>query len=431
MKELYGKKLLILGGTYSSYDLVKIAKEMGIHTIVTDNNATGVAKEIADETANISTADMDSLVELIKEKNIDGVFSGPSEFNLRNVINLCELTGLPCYTSTQVWDRCANKDVFKSYCRDYNVDCTPEYDIDINTPMEELKKIEYPIIIKPVDGCSSVGISVCRDETEVYEAIKRANEVSKSKKIIAEKYIENKGEIFSIRYLIRDGEAYPYFMMDTYVVNPFVQTGLVSAFTFAPSKYGDYYMKNMDRNVREMFKGIGLKNGTAFIQALPYKGRIYFHEMGYRLSGGMLFKLTQPLVGVNDMKMMLKTALGYEMFSDKEVEAIDLLNMKKIGAQLMIPLNAGIIGKIVGLEEAKQLPFVTDFIQYYKEKSCIEEKYIGTLQQHFGRFSIIADNEQAVFDTVKQIQSVLKIYDTQGNDMCEALFDINRINFQN
>lgn len=39
--ELYGKKLLILGGTSASYDLVRNAKAMGIYTIVTDNNETG------------------------------------------------------------------------------------------------------------------------------------------------------------------------------------------------------------------------------------------------------------------------------------------------------------------------------------------------------------------------------------------------------
>jgi len=126
MKNIAGRKLLILGGTSASLDLVKNARELGIYTVVTDNNATGVAKEIADEAIGISTVDLDALAEYVKNNGIDGVFCGPSEFNLRNVIALCEREGLPCYTNMQVWDRCANKDVFKSYCRQYGVDCTPE-----------------------------------------------------------------------------------------------------------------------------------------------------------------------------------------------------------------------------------------------------------------------------------------------------------------
>ena len=169
-----GKRLLILGGTSASYDLVRNAREMGIYTIVTDPNETGVSKEIADETAFVSTADIKGLVALAKERNVDGIFCGPSEFNLRNVIRACAEANLPCYTTMDVWDKCANKDEFKSYCREYGVDCTPEYDITRETSREELEQIPYPIILKPVDGCSSAGITVCNNADEVPAALEKA-----------------------------------------------------------------------------------------------------------------------------------------------------------------------------------------------------------------------------------------------------------------
>ena len=68
MTNTKNKRLLILGGTSASLDLVKNARKLGLYTIVTDNNTTGVAKEIADETAMVSTADIDALVELCKER---------------------------------------------------------------------------------------------------------------------------------------------------------------------------------------------------------------------------------------------------------------------------------------------------------------------------------------------------------------------------
>ena len=36
----------------------------------------------------ISTTDMDGLMHLIRDKSIDGVFCGPSEFNILNTIKL-------------------------------------------------------------------------------------------------------------------------------------------------------------------------------------------------------------------------------------------------------------------------------------------------------------------------------------------------------
>ena len=58
MLELEGKRLLVLGGTVSTYDVVSHAKELGAYVIVTDYLDGGVSKEIADESYTISTSDL-------------------------------------------------------------------------------------------------------------------------------------------------------------------------------------------------------------------------------------------------------------------------------------------------------------------------------------------------------------------------------------
>lgn len=431
MNDIRGKKLLILGGTTASLDLVKNAKKLGVYTIVTDNNETGVAKEIADETAKVSTIDMDGLLKLIKEKKIDGAFCGPSEFNLRNVIRLCALAGLPCYTTEDIWDKCANKDVFKSYCREYEVDCPQEYDIDLNTPAEELEKIDYPIIVKPVDGCSSAGISVCRTAKDVPAALEKAYAASTSKKIIAEKFIENGGERFSIRYMLKDGEAYPYLTTDNYIVDSAHGEHLISGNTHVPSKYSDYYMKNMDAKVRRMLKGMGLTNGTAFIQALPCNGKIYFHEMGYRLSGGFIFKLAAPLVNVHDMNMMIRYALGGESITDEEIENIDITCKGRIGCLMMIPLDPGTIGRIDGVEDIRNHPAVVDFLVYYNVGDTVEQRVVGTLGQHFGRIAFIVGSEREEEEIIRHFQETIRVYNTEGKRMNNLQFDISRFHRTN
>lgn len=59
---------MVLGGTSASYDLVKIAKSMGIYVIVTDNSTqTSLTKNLADEIVSISTADICGLVDFVKK----------------------------------------------------------------------------------------------------------------------------------------------------------------------------------------------------------------------------------------------------------------------------------------------------------------------------------------------------------------------------
>ena len=426
--ELTGKKLLVLGSTSATTDLVRLAKSMGSYTIVTDNLATGPSKEIADATALVSTADYDELQLLIQAQKIDGVFCGPSEFNIRNLIRLCEQAKLPCYTTMEIWDRCANKDTFKQYCMEYNVDCPKRYSVDAFSPDEDFDAIEYPVIVKPVDGHSSHGITVCMDKSNIREACIHALDNSSCKRIVVEKYIENGGELFGARYIIRDGEPMPYLLIDTYVADPIERKSLISHFTRTPSRHSKYYMDNMDANVRQMIKGMGIKNGTAFFQALPYNGKIYFHEMGYRLSGGMLYKFTEPLMGINDMKMMIRFALGGPMCTAEEEARLDITCGGRFGAQLMIPLCEGTIASISGLEEARAIPCVTDFIQYHHIGSTITDEHIGTLGQHFGRFTLISDSEDILLSAVETINKQLIIQDSEGNQMNCLLFDVARTN---
>ena len=162
--DLTKKKILILGGSLSSYDYTKMAKDMGVYTIVTDNNPVpGPAKQIADEIAMISTDDIDSLVAFCKEKNVDAVFTGASEFNLRNCIRVSEKAGLHFYTDMQTWDNCANKETFKKFCLEFGLDTPERFEITEDSTDEELAALPYPVIVKPVDSSSSIGISVCED----------------------------------------------------------------------------------------------------------------------------------------------------------------------------------------------------------------------------------------------------------------------------
>lgn len=425
---LEGKKLLVLGGTSASYDLVKIAKSMGIYVIVTDNSTqTSLTKNLADEIVSISTADICGLVDFVKKNNIDGAFCGPSEFNIGNLVKLCKEANLPCYCTPEQWALCSNKKTFKEYCIKNDVPTAQEYTIKSFTDEISDKNVEYPVIVKPVDGCSSKGISICHNRKEVLKAYNLALSASACKHVIIEQYIDNGGSIFSFRYILDNGKYYPYLSFDTYIVDPIERKYLISAFTYFPSRHIDTFKNTLDANVRRMFADMGLKNGVAFIQAIPYKGKIYCHEMGYRLSGGMIYKITKSLMGINDMEMMIRFALGEAIISPDEIMKINIEQSDCIMAQLMIPLNTGTIASIEGINKIKTNEGVVDFLQYYQIGDSISTHVMGTLGQHFGRFTLKTKSEKEMIDLVNFIQSNLYVKDYDGKDLFTMKFNPTRL----
>ena len=95
--ELKGKKLLVLGSDYGTYDLVVEAKRLGIWTIACDLMETSPTKQEADEAWLVSTADLVELEQLIVDNHIDGVIAGASEFNIDKVRKLTKKLGMPLY----------------------------------------------------------------------------------------------------------------------------------------------------------------------------------------------------------------------------------------------------------------------------------------------------------------------------------------------
>lgn len=424
---IQGKRLLVLGGTSASLNVVKEAHKMGMYVIVTDMEESGVSKEIADESYRISTIDIEGLKKLIKEKNIDGVFCGPSEFNLVNVLNVCKAAGLPFYATREQWDICSNKANFKELCRSYGVPCVPEYGLTGELCEEALARIEYPVILKPVDGCSSKGISVCSSKDQVEDAFKKALSYSESKKVILEKYIQNKGVGVSARYIVSDGDVRLSLMGDRYVLDPVERSALITALIIYPSKYTKDYIEHVDAKVSRMFQGIGIQNASLFMQALPEAGNLYFHEMGLRLSGGLTYEITGPANGINDMQMMIRYAVGETFCTAEEKKRIDPYLGGKCAAIFSVAVKPGVIGKIEGLSEIFEKIDITSFSQYYQLGDSIDAHNIGTTMQFLARFKFFTDSRKKVKETVDFIQNTLRVTDTDGKDMIDRPFDTKRI----
>lgn len=425
--DVKGKRLLVIGGSMATYYIVQNAQEMGIYVIVADMSDSGPAYKLADEGVLISTTDLDGLAEYVKNNSIDGIFCGPSEFNILNTMKLCEMTGLPFYATRELWDRCANKQIMKQYCEKNGLPRIPEYTFDTPEQIEQCPDDIFPVIVKPVDGCSSKGVTACTDKAQLKSAVTDALAYSEAGSVIVEKFIDNGGRQFSCSYFLVDGEPYPYKMTDTYIADPVNRKSLISAFTVTPSDYAVEYLRTTDAKTRKMLKDMGLKKGLVWGQMLPSDGNFYIHDMGYRLGGGMTYRICQELFGLNDMKMMIRLALGGPLCTPEDMEKIDPATTKGVVGQWMLPINAGTIGSIEGLDAIQKEEAVIHFIQYYREGDTVPQSVIGTLNQHCARISLKAKNKKELVQLINRLQAGISIKDTDGNEMYTMRFDTNRL----
>ena len=414
-----GKRLLLLGGTPLMCHVVLKAKEMGVYTIVTDYYDTNKApaKIIADEAYDISTLDVDALIELAKDRRADGVFTGYSDITLVPCRKVCDALGFPFYATLDQLEQTLNKRKFKACCRAHGIRVVD--DVDPEWISDQPEKIQFPVIVKPADSYSSKGISVCHDVRSLREAVNKALFFSSCKEIVVEEYIS--ADDIYMYFTVQNGVLSLSAMADRLLNDEQFGVAPQPVGYFFPSRYIDKYFEQLHGNLQQMVKNLGLKNGTFFIQGFVIDGVIMVFEMGLRLSGGAGYLLITHQNGIDPVKMHINYALTGS-FSGWDVKSDDNPYFENPHCVVVVLLRNGTIGKIDGWSSVKTHPAVFETIQLLREGDVLNQA--GTLNQVFARIYMSAENRADLKKAIREVQTALDIKDDTNKNMILNSFNI-------
>ncbi len=408
-KNLEGKKLLILGANPETANIVKIAKEMGVITIVTDYDPTAPAKKVADISYDINGLDVEAICDMACKEQVDGVMVGVADVLVQPYQQVCEKLGLPCYANAKSAVSFNNKRIFKQTCAEYGIEGIPEYSLD------DKGSIVYPVIVKPADSNSGKGITLVRHRSELDNAVARAKEESRTSTVLIERYMECSD--VSIYYTIVDGKVYLSTISDRYTLRTDTSATPICLGDVFPSQYYDKFMQTEHPKYVNMLKGLGVENGILYVSAFYENGHFYVYDPGFRLQGGGFHLTLMGVNGFDQRKMLINFALtGSMAYYD-----LDALNDPKMHGQsaatVWFLLKPGIIDQISGLEYIKKHPSVDFCIQRFKEGEEITEQMQGTERQVFLRIFMHCKNESELKTTIKDFQNRLKVLTSSGENL--------------
>lgn len=414
------KVLLLAGKPIGSVEIVEELKRRGHYVIVADYlpPEESPAKRIADEAWNVSTADVELLVERCVEAKIDAVVTGVHEFNINRMLDLTERLGLPCYCRRDTWIYCDNKSRFKQLCCDNDIPVARVYDI------EEIRngaEPAYPVIVKPVDGSGSRGFHICRDRAELETYHADAASFSTTSTVLIEEFVPYNAVI--IHYTIIQGKAYYSGISDKISVR-FANTGAsVMGIQTFPSKGEERYLALVDEKARRMFETAGFTDGPVWIEAF-YDGvdRFIFNEMGYRFGGSLTYYPVRYFHNFDQLGMMIDQALG------DHVAMPAPLRMSKPDLNyciLPVHIRAGRIEKVEESETLRTEGRIYAVVPVHFEGDTILDW--GSAQQVYAYVHILFSDKTDLIARVNALFDNLKVLDSDGNNMIYTLFDINTI----
>lgn len=419
MKELKGKRLLVIGGAFQHCKLVEAAKELGVVVYVTDYLPVekAPAKQIADKYFMHNVTDIDGIVKMCIEEKIDGVISTSLDACQKPYQQVCERLGLPCFGTKEQFDVLTDKNLFKSACRKNGVDVIPEYkekDIDEKT-------VEFPILVKPGESRGSRGQTICSSYEEAKKAIEFAKSVSSNGQVVIEKYMGQAND-FSMTILMINGRACPIRTVDRILGK--YEDGLdkLAVGSASPSVFTKLYMENVHKRVEGLYKDLGIENAPVFMQGFVDGDTVRFYDPGLRLPGGEYERMFTHALGKNPMHPLIEFALSGKMSSYESLfNKDDVYLQGKIVGQVLPTLRGGKIGSIEGLDEIRNHPCVVAVFDRYAVGDIIEETH--NVAQRFCEIDIVCKDGKEATKTAEFIYNTLKICDENGQNMIVSSFD--------
>lgn len=407
------EKLLFLGVDTSTAYAVNYAKKSGAWTIISDYlpKDSNPVKKLADEIWQIDLKDLDRLERQCRQAGVTGVYSGNNEFCLDQTRLLAKRLGLPFYATDKSWEWTLNKNRFKDCCQRVGLDVPRQYAVTLEhcTLPEEA----YPVLVKPVDGGGSMGISVCRNEEELRAGIERALAVSEIKEVVVEDFIQGP-EVAIFYYFINEKAVIDrVFELMTYPNTSGTGRGW---YYFLHSTNTGLYDEVMDGKLQQLFQMLDCKAGIGFIQAILRDGKYYIIEMNYRIEGSAASYIQMRSRGRCAVEYMVDYALGRDL-TKKQRQIIRQAYAEQNGecAIYMPVMNPGKIQKISGLKEIEAMDGVDTTPGRYKEGDEVLDS--GDMYQLACSINIWAENWEQMAEKMRTINQTFHITDEQGREL--------------
>lgn len=344
-------KLLIIGAGIGQVPLLQKAKARGIHVTAVSIPGNYPCFELADDIIYMDIYNRDGIVEEARKREITAVISDQNDLMIPTVAYVSEKLGLPGNKFDTVMTFC-NKNRFRDMCDAAGVPCPKHKSVSKETIAAPID-MSFPLMVKPADSQSSIGVKKVRNEQELKEALDFAISKSPTGNAIVEEFFQGREVV--CEGFINEGKYYLLQFADRkYFDLPEV---LIPSQTLFPSTLKKEFK---DRIVECESKLAAYAKPSFAIVHSEYlineaTGEIRVVESALRGGGVYISSDLIPMAtGIDINDVLLSKALGETVEVDKVFEQ----RKENASAYICFYLNEGTICSVKGVEEIKALPFV-------------------------------------------------------------------------
>ena len=302
-------KIAIIGANEAIDILICKAKEKGYETHVFAWQNGDPGEKSADVFYPVSTADKEEILNICRGIGIVGIASVTSDFAVSTVNYVAR--NLDLVGNCEITDAVArNKFLMRKAFRDNGV-YTPWFTkVGKDTDLSFMEDHNYPVIVKPTDRWSSMGVTCVRSFKELQQAVDYAAELSLTDEAIIEDFME--GPEYSAECICQDGVCH------ILTVTKKLTTGYphyVESGHMQPADIPAEKLPYVHQVVKKAVAALCIENSAAHVEFRCLEnGEIGIIEIGARMGGDYIgTDLVRLSTGYDYVGMVIDMACGKKL----------------------------------------------------------------------------------------------------------------------
>lgn len=404
-------RLVILGSMDEFVDLVELAKSRGYYTIVVDGYEDGPAKLHADKAYLEDVRHTDEIAKICKQEGADGIIASFSDLLAECLANIADAAGLHCYIKPEGEAYLREKPLMKKMFSDLGIDSPKFRKVHRETLVEDLEGVEFPCVIKPVNGYGSHGIFVADSVDDVREGFGQSVSRSSFDYVMAEEY--NSGREFNVITWVADEKAHVVSIADrekeTFREGDIPQVTRVVYVSDLSAK-----LKSEFEEIATKIAGyVGLNDGPLCIQAFYDEGR----GISVCEAAGRIFGYEHELVTLGSGLLVEDLLLDsvYDPDRAKSRIAAHDSDFDTIAAGLYFHGYDGEVANVDKIDELGKLDGVVAYQAYYRPGDSITHG--SGAKPYVARYYLTAPNHEEIDKISNKIMDEASVLDSEGKEL--------------
>lgn len=397
-------KVMVIAGGVPQMELLRQLKERKLETVLLDGNENCLARNIADKFYKVNIFNIEDVKKIAIDEKVDFIIIVCADQVLLVVAQVSEMLGLPCYIGYKQAQDVSDKIRMKRIFKENGIPTTKYLELE-TLDMNKISKLNYPLVVKPVDAYSSKGVRKAETEEELITYYNEAKAISRSGGVIVEEFF--KGEEISVDAFVLNGKAHILSITNSEKVKD--KDRFVIFRGRYPANIPDTIRNQIEDVAQKIADSFGLVNSPLLVQLLHNGMNISVLEFCARTGGNMKWLLIKNSCGVDVITATIDITLGL----------VPDITPKKMNNNIVVNdfiyCKPGVFDHFEGFDELVEQGIINEF--HPVRTKGTEMHGVTSSSDRIAGMNILADSVDEYNQKLKTILEHIAIVDNKGNDM--------------